>query len=401
MQEKTTITIIKTIPQKIKLKPKISSKFKPKKLYIFISLLYFFLLAILSILCYQFLNKVKKNALDKEKNQSNRNLYYNNDPYYNSGSGSYSTTTSSSNDDSLDPIAVIVVILYAFFLVLSLYIGCQLKKLQGSDEVYYNVLKYIYMANNGYLFVSLIDSAMKASGMSIATLGISIVICVIGSIIYLVKFCKAIFSNFFERYFGCEMLTSWFKLPCSYIWDFVSLTDPCCRSDTYTVYYYSDGTTSDDKCLVQSCNTFCYLVKRLSLILSTLVYYMFLLMLTVVWGFIKILYEIFKNVKCCSKGSGNVDINIGAGNNQNNVMVYGQQGNYNNNQVRRYERNKSQVLPSNMNFGNNYAINSLNRNSSMRLAENYNPNNNNLRRRNTLNRTTFRNQENLVSIEDV
>ena len=411
MQEKTSITIIKTIPQKIKQKPKTPPKFKPKKLYIFISLLYFVLLIIISILCYQIFNKVKKNALSKQKNQSNRNLYYNNDPYYNSGSGSYSTTKTSnnSNDDSLDPIAVIVVVLYAFFIVLSLYIACELKKLSKSDEVCNNVLKYIYMANNGYLFISLIDSAMKASGMSIATLGISIVICVIGTIIYLVKFCKVIFSNFFEQYFGYEMLSSWFRLPCSYIWDFVSLTDPYCYSDTYTVYYYSDGTTSDDKCFVQAYNTFCYLVKRLSLILSTLVYYMFLLMLTVVWGIIKILYEIFKNVKCnfCSKGSSNIDINIGAGNNQNNVMVYGQQGNYeinyNNNQaIRRYQRNKSQVLPNNMNIANNNnIINSLNMGTTMRLSQNYNSNNSNVRRRNTLNRTSFRNQENMISIEDV
>lgn len=187
-------------------------------------------------------------------------------------------------------------------------------------------------------------------------------------IIYLVKFCKVIFSNFFKHYFGCDMLTSWFRLPCSYIWDFVSLTDPCCYSNTYTVYYYSDGTTSDDKCLVQSCNTFCFLVKRLSLILSTLVYYMFLLMLTVVWGIIKIFYEIFKNVKCncSSKGSSNPDYNIGEGNAQNNVVVVGYQGNYNNanfdNQgIRRYGRNKSQILQNNMNFGNtNDIINSLN-----------------------------------------
>ena len=373
MKEKNNVSIkiLYDFPRKIYPKKNFIQKLKSKKFIIFLLIIYLLLLSAVIILSIKLFSNKKKHALNNNKNiqKKNRNLYNNyNDPYYNDPYYNGNQNQNNTDDDSIDIIAVIVVILYCLFLILSLYIGCELKKLSQSDQVFYNVLKFIYMANNGYLFVSLIDNVMKASGISIATLGISIVICVIGTLIYLIKFCKAIFSNFFEQYFSFDMLKSWFSLPCEYVWRFMALTDPCCRIDHYTITTYSDGTQTNDKCLVDCCNTVTFLTKRLSLILSIIVYFIFLLMLSVVWFIIKMIYQLVKNCECnCGKGSGNT----GNNNIQNNVMVYGYPGttavnvnsNNQNNNVnstrRTYKRNKSQMMP-NMNIQNSGIVENLN-----------------------------------------
>jgi phosphotransferase system glucose/maltose/N-acetylglucosamine-specific IIC component len=363
-----SIKILHDFPQKINQKQNFIRKIKSKKVLIFLLIIYLLLISAIIILLIIIFSNKKKHALNNKNPKQKRSLYNNyndpyNDPYYNDGQNQNNT-----EDDSQDVIAIIVVILYGLFIFLSLYIGCELKKYTQSDEVFYNVLKFIYMANNGYLFVSLIDNVMKASGVSIATLGISIVICVIGTLIYLIKFCKAIFTNFFEHYFSFDMLKSWFRLPCDYVWRFMALTDPCCTIDHYTITTYSDGTQTNDKCLVDCCNTVTFLTKRLSLILSIIVYFIFLLMLSVVWFIIKMIYQLIKNCECnCGKGSGNT----GNNNIQNNVMVYGYPGttavnvnsNNQNNNVnstrRTYKRNKSQMMP-NMNIQNSGIVENLN-----------------------------------------
>lgn len=376
---------------KSEIKPKFIRKFKPKKSYIILSIFYILLLVVLIILSLRLLYSRKKNALTKKNSKTNRGLYYDqNDPYNSYGSNNYQNNHNT-EEDSIDPVAVVIVVLYALFLILSLYIGCELKSLAKSDEVFYSVLKYIYMANNGYLFISTIDNAMKASGVSMTTLGISVAICVIGTAIYLCKFCKAIFNNFFEHYFSCDMLRSWYCLPCDYIWNFISLTDPCCYCTHYTEYHYSDGTVTDDKCIVQAFNTCMYLLKRLSLILSTIVFYIFMLILTGAWIIIKIIYQIAKNVECnCCKGSsggGVINNNNGVGTTQNNVMVYGNRGNNTNSngninvninqnkdkQVNKnFNRYKSQIIPNNLTLqNNNNVFYALNRRKSMHVPNVY------------------------------
>ena len=403
MNEKSNITpiILYDFSHKIKPKTNYFQKQKYKKALILVIILYIFLILVITVLFIKLLKFKKLNALHEKGLKQKRNLYneYGYDDPHN---------YKNKEDDSIDPIAIVIVVLYFFFLVLSLYIGCKLSELSKSDEVYYNVLKYIYMANNGYLFLSLIDNVIKLSGVSAITLGVSGVICFIGTLIYLIKFCKVIFSNFFEHYFGMDMLTSWYRLPCDYIWNFISLTDPCCYSDTYTVTVYSDGTVSDNKCLVQSCNTFCFCVKRLSLIISTLVFYMFLIMLTVLWGIIKLFYQLFKNVDCnCKKSTTNPVVSDGENAPPaDNVMVYGYRGNptnqidYNNNgnseEVRKYTRNKSQIIPNSLslqNSGNTLQdLNNDNRRKSLNYSMNMKqlPNNNNLM-----------NQGNNIHIQDV
>ena len=378
-----SIKILHDFPQKINQKQNFIRKIKSKKFLIFLLIIYLLLISAIIILLIKIFSNKKKHALNNKNPKQNRSLYnnyndpYYNDPYYNDGQNQNNT-----EDDSQDVIAIIVVILYGLFIFLSLYIGCELKKYTQSDEVFYNVLKFIYMANNGYLFVSLIDNVMKASGVSIATLGISIVICVIGTLIYLIKFCKAIFSNFFEHYFSFDMLKSWFRLPCDYVWRFMALTDPCCFIDHYTETTYADGTKTNDKCLVETCNTITYLTKRLSLILSIIVYFMFLLMLSFVWFIIKIIYQIVKNCECnCGKGSNK----IGNSNIQSNVVPYGypstnamnvnatNQSNNMSNTKRNYKRNKSQMMPNATNLQNSGVIGNLN-NYNRRQSLNLNMN---------------------------
>ena len=389
MKEKNnnSIRILHDYPQKIKSQNNYFRKPRPKKTLVFLIILCIILFLVITILFIRLLSLKKLNALQNKNPKQKRSLDYYNDPHnYNNNE---------TKDDGLDPIAIVIVVLYFFFLVLSLYIGCGLKSLAKSDEVFYSVLKYIYMANNGYLFISLIDNVMKASGFSIATLSISGIIFFVGTIIYLVKFCNVIFSNFFEHYFSSAMLRSWYSLPCEYIWSYISLTDPCCYSNTYTVYIHSDGTVTDDRCFVVFCNNFCFLVKRLSLLLSTLAFYIFLIMLTMAWALILAFYQLFKKVECnCRKGNTNINENAGNNpNSQNEVKIYGYRNNNgeesdekkseknkeqndDSGTNRKFSRNKSQIIPNtkSLDYSNNPVENlnnlNLNRRQSLNLSMN-------------------------------
>ena len=171
---------------------------------------------------------------------------------------------------------------------------------------------------------------------------ITLIIFAMGTAVYLFKFCKVIFQNFFEYYFSCEMYKSWLNLPDA-VCKFLQLTDPCCYIDP-------NGTISNNNPFYECWNKFMRYTKILDLVISAILFYIFLLALIFPWGLIKILHFIIKKIiECyCKKidsNSGNIQPvnNI----NQNNIIPTGFTGNNNVNTIKKgktkkkYKKNKS------------------------------------------------------------
>ena len=171
------------------------------------------------------------------------------------------------------------------------------KNSDKTEDIRLEVLKFMYMSNNGYLLVSVVDISITNNGAIYIITSVGSIILVIGTIIYIVKFIKVICVGFLETYFSFNMFKTWICLPFQFVWPFMGLTDPCCYSNTYTVTYHSDGTVTDDKAFVICFNKTMFCVKRFAFIISTLLYYFFLLVLPFYWILIKLIILLIENIK--------------------------------------------------------------------------------------------------------
>ena len=177
---------------------------------------------------------------------------------------------------------------------------------EKAESIQLQVVKFMYMSNNGYFIASLIVIPNTNNNIIIPITVISSLVLLVGTIIFIVKYIKAIVVGFFDNYFGCEIIKFWFGLPFIYVWPFMGLTDPCCYNNTYTVTVYSDGTVTDDKCVVICMNRVIWCIKRFAFIFSTLLYYFFLFMLLIVWLIIKLILVIIEKIKdSCNKKAEN------------------------------------------------------------------------------------------------
>ena len=177
---------------------------------------------------------------------------------------------------------------------------------EEAEGIQLQVVKFMYMSNNGYFIVSLIVIPNTNNNIIIPITVISSIVLLVGTIIFIVKYIKDIIVGFFDNYFGCEIIKFWFGLPFIYVWPFMGLTDPCCYKSTYTVTVYSDGTVTDDKCVVMCMNRVIWCIKRFAFIFSTLLYYFFLFMLLIIWLIIKLIIVIIEKIKdSCNKKDEN------------------------------------------------------------------------------------------------
>ena len=239
----------------------------------------------------------------KSKSKKYRNLTsYNNDPYQ-------TKEKEKANENDI-VLSIIIITAYFVYMLMSLYMICMMKVISEKSESYQiDVYKFIYMSNNGFLFISLIDTVISGTGLAIACLGICLFICITGTIIYIVKFIHDIAKGFINVYMKFEIIGLWICLPFESVWPFLALTDPCCYQDTYTVTVYSDGTTTSDLHCVLCWNRVVYGFKRFAMLVATILYYMFLLMLFLVWLFIKLIIFIVEKIQeSCAKKEDKIKI---------------------------------------------------------------------------------------------
>ena len=134
----------------------------------------------------------------------------------------YNNSNNTSNteeiDDNIEVFPYIVLICYVTFIFLSLYMIVMMRRIsEKTENLRLEVLKFMYMSNNGYLLVAMIDTPLSETGTIYGIVGIASLILVIGTIIYIVKYITIICVGFFETYFSCEMFKSWLTLPFIYV----------------------------------------------------------------------------------------------------------------------------------------------------------------------------------------
>ena len=149
---------------------------------------------------------------------------------------------------------------------------------------------------------------------------------VIGTIYFIKHLNNILGTNCCANFYIFEIFKSYCCIPKNYVWDFMALTDPCCLVTTYTVYTNSDGTVSSTKSCVECWNGFVYLLKRIVMIISTILFYAFFLYIFIVLLIIKILHWIIMKISdSCQKNSSInnqvIQGNIGDYPNSGNVIV--------------------------------------------------------------------------------
>lgn len=224
------------------------------------------------------------------------NNYNNYDNYYgynNKNKTKNDTTTSAAED----PGSYLLGWFFIFFFM-GLYIICSMKKYPSIADRTDDVWKFMFFANNGILVAATVNIFnIKNLLIDSSPLGLTSLVFIIGSIYYIIKMCKDCNKSYFFAYFeGCNKLGELFMIPC-FVWSLVGLTDPCCKSEGYTVTYYSDGHTESTECCHYTWNLFIFLVKRLATIFSIFSYYIFLAFFSIFWFIIKGFQTLI--FKCC------------------------------------------------------------------------------------------------------
>ena len=137
---------------------------------------------------------------------------------------------------------------FVIFFFIGLYIICTMKRYPEISNRTDDVYKFMFFANNGILVAASVNIFdIKNLIIDSSPFALSALVFIIGCICYISKYCQKCSIQFGTYYFSCDYLGELYKIPC-FVWSIKSLSDPCCRSNSYTVYYYSDGHTESNEC---------------------------------------------------------------------------------------------------------------------------------------------------------
>ena len=264
---------------------------------------------------------------------------------------------------------------YLVFLMMSVYVIALINRSrlhpQMKEHLKSGILKFLYMANNGALLVSIIFISSLYEIMGFAPIALGIIILSIGSIYYLCN----LEDNWVVIFFNNNQVEELCRLPGLMI-KLVRHTFECCRCEYYDVTFitkYSDGRVEKETwctsliCLVW--NFFCLILKIMSTFFTIISYYIFLALFLLIRMIAKVIYY-----RCCIKeeepspdNGGNVennqevkvnngddndnekDINVGPSNGEPKVIQFNPDNYYNNN----YQNSNNNIL-NNQQINNNY-----------------------------------------------
>jgi len=290
-------------------KKKLNSKIKYVKILLFISVLLFLLLIIILI---------SKFIPIQIKYKRNLQYKYN---YLNNVKKSKTKTKILLNTDNA---AIAITTYYGMYITLSLYIIGEIKFHSAGrpESLSIEVWKYIYISNNGYLIFFIFTASILKDKMIYICLCLSFSICISGTIYYIRKIIKYTLEGFIDTYFSCSGFLSWFYLPCISVWPFIGFTDPCCFHSLYIQSFHIGG-CGNIRFAVFIWNYFIWFIKRFSFLLSSILYYWFLIYLSIIWAIIKLIIYLSLKPKQSTvvivPNSQNV-ININNLNNGNNIQ---------------------------------------------------------------------------------
>ena len=262
---------------------------------------------------------------------------------------------------------------YLIFVMMSAYMICFVNRSQTPPEykerIKSDIYKFLFIANNGSLLVSIIYLAevYRASGFAPFTIGLLILI--IGSLCYLKNLSDGCLAQFFHP----DKIKYLCNIPCTII-KLVKVTYECCRCEYYNIEaikVYRDGTVVKETwctsiiCLVW--NIFCLMIKIVSTFFTVISYYIFLGFFWVFWKIFQIIYlkrlaEEKKEINNVNENVDNHPDNSHQTNGQTQVIKV--EKNHDNNQVNANINNnigKSDIYMNNQynqNIQNNYTNNS-------------------------------------------
>ena len=275
------------------------------------------------------------------------------DDYYNDYNTYNNTSNTTSTSVSEDPGSYLLAWFFIFFFM-GLYIICSMKKYPSIANRTDDVWKFMFFANNGILVAAGVNVFnVKNILLGASPFGLSSIVFLIGCFYYICKYCKECSYEKTHEYFDGSKISELNKIPC-FVWSLVGLTDPCCRSESYTVTYYSDGTTESTYCCHCMWNMFIYIIKRLAVIFTFVSYYIFLVFYILFWFIAKGIFYLILN---CQKENG-----------ENSEKQ-------SNNQKQGIQQVNN--LPNMQNVGNQVIINNINSNEIIYINNNTNNINNN------------------------
>ena len=243
---------------------------------------------------------------------------------------------------------------------------------ENKESIKSDIYKFLFIANNGSLLVSIIYLAevYRASGFAPFTIGLLILI--IGSLCYLKNLSDGCLAQFFHP----DKIKYLCNIPCTII-KLVKVSYECCRCEYYdivTITEYSDGTVVKETCCISIIcliwNIFCLMIKIVSTFFTVISYYIFLGFFWVFWKIFQFIYLKHlaeeKNEK--NKVNGNVDnqpVDSHQINEEDKVINFAE--NKDNNQVNVFVNNN--IEQSNINTNNQHTQNNQN-NHTNNLPEN-------------------------------
>ena len=227
----------------------------------------------------------------------NSKRFLQSDPNENIAQTNNTNSTDDSTSVSEDPGTYLLAWFIIFFFI-GAYIICTMKKYPEISNRTDDVWKFMFFANNGILVASSVNIFnIRNLILDSSPFALSALVFIIGCIYYISKYFQTCSMKVAFHYFECDKLGELYKIPC-FMWSLKSLSDDCCRSNSYTVYTYTDGHTESNECCHHIWNCAILIIKRLALVFSIVSFYIFLLFYLIFWAIAKL---IFMAIMACSK----------------------------------------------------------------------------------------------------
>ena len=221
------------------------------------------------------------NEVQKKQNSENNSIPYN--------------IENNKNETSKNPLTFLLAY-YILFLLLAIYLICLLNKSRYDyvRDLTAQLYKFLYIANNGALFVTLINIVVVYENLGIGSIIIGIIIFIMGGIYYFKKLKE---PKFIEECFQSETITKLFNLPCL-ILKLVCSTLCCCLCEssiiiekTYIDAFGNKEVREEESCLPYIWNFFFISFKMFITIFTIIAYYIGLVLYCLFWFIAKLIYN--------------------------------------------------------------------------------------------------------------
>lgn len=182
-------------------------------------------------------------------------------------SNNYNNITDNNTIDSYnykEEFGIYLLAWFLIFFIMGIYMISKMKSYEQTKNETDKVWTFLFMANNGTLVAAGVN-ILNLHNMIIdsSPFLIGVIIFIVGGSCYFKNCINNCSRECAEQYFDSNPFDYWGKIPC-FIWNLIGLTDPCCRSEGYTVTVYSDGHTESNYLCHAFWNCYIKIIKRVA-----------------------------------------------------------------------------------------------------------------------------------------